>query len=316
MTRGGHLMIKSRLEAKSLRVWLTCIFIVLCIAVGAFAVIGFIGEEMTYSYLPFLDFGLVLEGSVMGYELPAVITENFSFACSLAAVMAIVGLLFHIVYVIVLNHYRAQRRRARRILKKKGYCREYFEILERKHKKFSGRALAPKNDLLLAKEYCDGRKYDSAFAILRDIDLDGFDSKMAASYYNLYARLFVLTGDAESARSTLKMGESFIKRYSRDSGIRLTKALIKYAEGDYDNAKKRFENLLNCKPIETRVWAGLYLGLIYLRLHKKELAKKLAVTLSGYKKTPRQSEDMLKLLKKIEAAYALEEQEALEAANK
>ncbi len=302
-------MIKARLEARALRIWLICIGIVAVMALAACAVVGFVAESKLYELIPFLNFDLVIEGEIFGWTLPAAITDNFSFACSLAAIIAAFWLLLHVIYVLVLCILRGQRSKAARRLRKNGYSKDYYDILESKHRKLEGTSLAARNDLLLAKEYIDGRRYDSAFAVLRDINIEDFDAKMAAKYYTLYAKLFVMTGDVSGARKTLEMGETYLKKFAADPEIRLTKALIKYAEGDYESARKRLENLLTCKPVETRVWVGLYLGLVYLRLHKKELAKKLVVTLSGYKKTPRQSEDMLKLLKKIEQAYTLEEQE-------
>ncbi len=302
-------MINAKKEAKALRIWLTCAVIFICLCLVAAKFLGIYTEQMVYDLLPFLDFNLKLEGELFGWQIPAIVTENFSFAVSLACIMLAVVLLALIIYWIVLGALKAQRRSAKRVLRKYGYCKEYFDMLERKRLKLSGTSLSAENDLLLAKEYCDGRCYDNAFAVLRDIDLDGFDSKLAAGYYNLYARLFVLTGDTESAKATLNLGESFTSKLKNKSEVILTESLLKYAEGDYAQAKTGFKLLLQCKPIETRVWAGMYLGLIYLRQHKKEHARKIAVALGNYKKTPRQSEDMLKLLKKIEAAYAIEAEE-------
>ena len=302
-------MIKSRLEARSLRIWLTCAVLFLSAALIAARLIGFYTEETFYKWLPFLDFKLVLSGTVFGKEIPEFITKNFSFACSLACVIAVIALSAHLIYVVVLNVYRAQRRRAAKVLKKSGYSKEYFDLIEKKRRKLSGTSLGAKNDLCAAKAYCDGRRYEDAFTVLRDIDLDRFDSKMAAQYYNLYTYLFLLTGDVESAKSTVSLGEPFCSKYPDRSEQKLTAALLKYAEKDYYGAKEGFEELLSCKPIEVRVWAGLYLGLVYLRLRKKEAVRKLVGTLSKYKKTPRQSEDMIKLLKKLEMAYALEEEE-------
>lgn len=302
-------MIKAKKEAKSLRIWLTCTVVFLCLCLVGARVLGVYTEQTVYDLLPFLEFNFAPSGTIYGWEIPSFITENFSFALSLACIMGAVILLAIIIYRIVLCGLKAQRRRAKRVLRKNGYCKEYFDLLEKKRIKLSGSSLSAENDLLLAKEYCDGRCYDSAFAVLRDIDLEGFDSKMAARYYNLYAHLFVLTGDLDGARATLSLGEAFINRVKNNSDIKLTEALLKYAEGNYDEAKSGFEALLKCKPYETRVWAGMYLALIYLRQHKKEHARKLAVSLGEYKKTPRQSEDMLKLLKKIEAAYAIEAEE-------
>lgn len=302
-------MIKSRLEARTLRIWLTCIVIFAAAVLITARLIGFYSEETLYMLFPFLDFRLSIEGTLFGRELPPLVTENFSFACSLLCVIAAIALAAHLIYVIVLNVYRSQRRKAAKVLKKTGYSKEYYELLEKKRRKLSGTSLSAKNDLCVAKAYCDGRRYDDAFSILRDIDLDRFDSKSAAQYYNLYIYLFLLTGDVESARSTVKLGQPFCSKYPDMPEQKLTAALLKYADGNYEEAKDGFKELLKCKTIEVRVWAGLYLGLVYLRLQKKERARKLMGVLGKYKKTPRQSEDMLKLLKKLETAYALEAEE-------
>ena len=302
-------MINAKKEAKALRIWLTCMVVFICLCLAGTKLLGIYTSQTVYDIFPFLNFNLKLEGEIFGWQIPAVITDNFSFIVSLLCIMLAVVLLALIIYWIVLGALKAQRKRAKKVLRKYGYCKEYFDLLERKRLKLSGTLLSAENDLLLAKEYCDGRCYDNAFAVLRDIDLDGFDTKLAADYYNLYARLFVLTGDISSAKATLELGQSFTSKIKNRSEVKLTEALLKYAEGDYSSAKAGFKELLECKPIETRVWAGMYLGLIYLRQHKKEHARKLAVALGNYKKTPRQSEDMLKLLKKIEAAYAIEAEE-------
>lgn len=302
-------MIKSRLEARKLRIWLLCLVLVVSAALIAACLIGFITDETVYGIFPFLNFDLTVSGTFIGKELPSWFTDNFSFACTVAVIILFIALIAHLIYVTVLNIFRLQRKKAANVLKKTGYSKEYFDLLENKRRKLSGSSLSARNDLCCAKAYCDGRRYDDAFAVLRDIDLDRFDSKLAARYYVLYTYLFLLTGDIESAKSTVALGEPFSSKFPDMPEKRLTNALLKYAEKDYYGAKDGFEEMLDCKPIEARVWAGLYLGLVYLRLGKKELARKLVGTLGKYKKTPRQSEDMIKLLKKIETAYALEAEE-------
>lgn len=302
-------MIKSRLEARSLKNWLLCIVLFLAAALIAAAAIGLISEQMIYNWFPILNFNLHISGTFMGKNLPPVIVDNFSFACSLACIIAFFAVVALLIYVIVLFIFWLQRRRAAKVLKKSGYSKEYYDLIEDKRRQLSGTSLGARNDLCAAKAYCDGRRYDDAFAVLRDIDLDRFDPKLAARYYTLYTYLFLLTGDIDSAKSTVSLGSSFVSRYPDMPEKLLCDALLKYAEKDFYGAKKGFEEMLDCKPIEARVWAGLYLGLVYLRLGKKELARKLVGTLGKYKKTPRQSEDMIKLIKKIETAYALEAEE-------
>lgn len=307
-------MIKSRLEARALRIWLFCIVLFISAAIIGAWLIGFYSADKVYDLFPFLNFKLNVSGSVFGIGVPAWLSENFSFLCSLICVIGAISLAAHLIYVIVLNILRLQRKKAAKTLKRTGYSKEYFDLLENKRRHLSGSSLGALNDLCVAKAYCEGRRYDDAFAVLRDIDLDRFDSKMAARYYNLYTYLFLLTGDISSAKSTVALGEPFCAKYPDMPEYKLNTALIKYADKDFYAAKAAFEELLDCRNVEVRVWAALYLGLVYLRLRKKELARKLVGTLGKYKKSPRQSEDMIKLLKKIETAYALEEQEKEEAA--
>ncbi len=298
-------MIKARLEAKNLRIWLTCIAVFICGIIICAPLLGLINDDMLYRVAPFLDFGL----TVSGEGLPTWFADNFSFIVSLICLCAAVCLAFHIAYVIVLNVYRYQRRRAAKALKKSGYSKEYYDILEDKRRKLKKSVFASTNDLCLAKEYCDGRRYESAFEILRNINIDDFDLKDATRYYALYSYIFTLTGDIKNARFALELDEPFIEKQKGCVEADFAKALLAYAEHNFDDAKPTFKALLKCKNNEIRVWSGMYLGLLYLRTHNKEKARKLAVSLSGCKKTPRQSEDMLKLLKKIETAYALEAEE-------
>ena len=305
-------MISARKEAKALSVWLFCISLFVC---GAFASLPFLGlfsAKTLYKILPFLNFGITVEGSLFGWQIPEFVTENFSFWVSMACIMAAFCLLMHFIYVIVLSALRSQRKKAKKALKKYGYGKEYFYRIEKKRKQLAGKSLAAKNDLLAAKEYCDGRDYETALSILRDIDIEEFDSKDAQDYYTIYAYAFVLTGNFENAKQTLALGEKFFSKKKAMPWASLVNAIICYAEKNYDKAKDGFKSLLVSKNLEVRVWAGMYLSLLYLRQHRKERAKNLATELANYRKTPRQSEDMLKLLNKIEAAYVFAEQEEAE----
>lgn len=301
-------MIKARLEAKNLRIWLTCIALFLCGIIICAPFLGLINGDMLYKALPFLDFGLAIHGE----GLPAWLVDNFSFAVSIICICAAVCLVFHFIYVIVLNVLRGQRRHAAKVLRKTGYSKDYFDILEDKRRRISKSVFASTNDLCLAKEYCDGRRYESAFEILRNINIDDFDLKDATRYYALYSYIFTLTGDLKNARFALELDEPFIEKQKGSIEADFAKALLAYAEHNFDEAKSGFKALLKCRNDEISVWSGMYLGLLYLRTHNKEKARKLAVSLSGCKKTPRQSEDLLKLLKKIETAYALEAEEEAE----
>ena len=303
-------MIKARLEAKNLRICLTCITIFIWGVIICAPFLGLLSESLLYTIFPFLNFGLTISGTVFGYEIPAALSENFSFALSIACVMAAIGLAIHLIYVIVLNFLRGQRRKAKRILRKSGYSREYFELLEKKREHLAGSSLEPTNDLCIAKEYCDGRMYDRALEVLRDVNIDDFDLGDAIRYYSLYAYIFALTGDLKNVEFALELAEPFIEKNKGSMEADLVRGIYSYAKLDFDGAKNILNALLKTGSVEIKVWAGMYLGLIYLRTFEKEKARKVAVLISGYKKTPRQSEDMLKLLKKIEAAYAAEAQEA------
>lgn len=305
-------MIKARLEAKNIAIWLFCIALFICAALVCLPFLGLLDDTLLYKYLPFLDFGLSISGSIFGRELPAAVTDNFNFVVSMLCLVGAVALLMHIIYVIILNIYRGQRRKAAKILKNEGYTQQYFDLIERKRKQLAGKNISCTNDLCAVCEYCDGRRYESAFEILRNINVDEFDLKDATVYYALYAYVFILTGDLKNARFALELGEPFVEKRHGSVENDFAKALLMYAEHDFEGAKAGFKELLSSKNSKLKVWSGMYLGLIYLRLHKKDRARKLAVSLSDMKKTPRQSEDMLKLLKKIETAYAIEAEEAVE----
>lgn len=305
-------MIKARLEIKSLRIWLICITLFLWGAVICAPFLGLLNDRILYDIFPFLNFGLEISGNVFGREIPAAVRDYFSFSVSLLCVIAAIGLFSHIIYVAILNILKNQRRRAEKTLRKEGYSRSYFELLERKSSQLKGTSLAPKNDLCLAKEYCDGRRYDNALEVLRSVDIDSFDVKDALRYYSLYSYIFVLTGSLNNARFSLDLGAPFAEKVKDRSEYDFVSSLLMYAEHNYDGALEGFGSILLSKNIEMRIWAGMYMGLIYLRKHQKEDARSIVVGLSKYKKTARQSEDMLKLLKKIETAYALEDAEDAE----
>lgn len=302
-------MIKARLEAKPFRIFLVCMSLFLSAIIICAPILRLVNDEMLYSVFPFLNFGLSVSGSIFGWEIPAVVSNNFSFAVSIASIVAALWIFVHIIYVIYLNILRGQRSKAAKVLRKTGYSAEYFEILERKHAKLSRSSFSEENMLCLAKQYCDGRRYESAFELLKNADIEGFSVNDAVRYYALYAYVFILMGDLKNVEFALELAEPFVEKCRDRTEFDFVKALYLYAKHDFDGAKNGFKPLCSCKNREIKVWAGMYLALIYLRLHNKEKARKLAVTLSGYKKTPRQSEDMLKLLKKIETAYMLESKE-------
>ncbi len=307
-------MIKTRTEIKNFKIWMICLTLFLWALLLASPFLGLLDDSLLYSIFPFLDFGLVIEGTIAGYEIPQFVKDNFSFGLSLACVMLAIAVVVLVVYLVVKCILASQRSKAKKVLRKTGYSAEYFSLLERKKKHLKGSYLEAVNDLCLAKEYGDGRRYDAALDILRNVDIDKFKVKDAAHYYSLYAYIFILTGNLENAGFAIDLGVPFAEKAKDKSEMEFVSALLMYAQKDYEGAESGFISLLKSHNSEIRVWAGMYLGLIYLRQHKNDNARKTVVALSKLKKTPRQSEDILKLLKKIETAYALEEEERKEEA--
>ena len=305
-------MIDTRTEIKNFKIWMICLTLFLWALLLAAPFLGLLDDSLLYSIFPFLNFGLVIDGTIGGNEIPEFIKDNFSFGVSLACIMAVIAVVVLVVYLVVRCVLASQRSKARKILRKTGYSAEYFDFLERKKKHLKGGHLEAVNDLCLAKEYGDGRRYDAALEILRNVDIDKFKVKDAAKYYSLYAYIFVLIGNLENAGFAIDLGVPFAEKLKNKTDMDFVSALLLYAQKDYDGAEEGFLPLLKSRNTEIRVWSGMYLGLIYLRKHKNDSARKTVVALSRYKKTPRQSEDILKLLKKIETAYALEEQERQE----
>ncbi len=305
-------MLRTRTEIKKFKMWMICLTLFLWALLIASPFLGLLDETVLYSLFPFLNFGLMIEGTIAGNEIPQFIKDNFSFSVSLFCVMVAIALIVFIIYMIVKCVLASQRSKAKKVLRKTGYSAEYFALLEKKKKHLKGSYLEAVNDLCLAKEYSDGRRYDSALELLRNVDIDKFKVRDAAHYYSLYAYIFILTGNLENAGFAIDLGVPFAEKVKDKSEMEFVSALLLYAQKDYDGAEEVFKPLLKSKNNEIRVWSGMYLGLIFLRKHKNENARKTVVALSKFKKTPRQSEDILKLLKKIETAYALEEEERQE----
>ncbi|MCD8005775.1 MAG: hypothetical protein LUF29_02195 [Oscillospiraceae bacterium] len=308
-------MIKTRTEIKNFKIWMICLTLFFWALLIATPFLGLLDDSLLYSMFPFLNFGLVIEGTIAGNELPQFVKENFSFGVSLLCVMLAIALIVLLVYLIVKCILASQRSKAKKVLRKTGYSAEYFALLEKKKKHLRGSYLEAVNDLCLAKEYSDGRRYDTALELLRNVDIDKFKVRDAAHYYALYAYIFILTGNLENAGFAIDLGVPFAEKIKDSSEMDFVSALLLYAQKDYEGAENSFKPLLRSRNNEIRVWAGMYLGLIFLRQHKNENARKTVVALSKFKKTPRQSEDILKLLKKIETAYALEEEERKEEAS-
>lgn len=305
-------MLRTRTEIKKFKMWMICLTLFLWALLIVSPFLGLLDETVLYSLFPFLNFGLMIEGTIAGNEIPQFVKDNFSFSVSLLCVMVAIALIIFIIYMIVRYVLASQRSKARKVLRKTGYSAEYFALLEKKKRHLKGSYLEAVNDLCLAKEYSDGRRYDSALELLRNVDIDKFKVRDAAHYYSLYAYIFILTGNLENASFAIDLGVPFAEKVKDKSEMEFVSALLLYAQKDYDGAEEGFKPLLKSKNNEIRVWSGMYLGLIFLRKHKNENARKTVVALSKFKKTPRQSEDILKLLKKIETAYALEEEERQE----
>lgn len=140
-------MIKARLEAKNIAIWLFLIALFICAALICLPFLGLLSENELYRYLPFLNFGLGISGSIFGRELPAVIIDNFNFGVSMLCLVSAVALFIHIIYVVILNIYRAQRRRAAKVLKSEGYSQQYFDLIERKRRQLAGKSISCTNDL-------------------------------------------------------------------------------------------------------------------------------------------------------------------------
>ncbi len=305
-------MIRTRTEIKNFKIWMICLTLFLWALLLAAPFLGLLDDSMLYSMFPFLNFGLVITVTIAGNELPQFITDNFSFGLSLACVMIAIALVVLVVYLFVKLILSSQRSKAKKVLRKTGYSAEYFALLEKKKKHLKGSYLEAVNDLCLAKEYGDGRRYDSALELLRNVDIDKFKVRDAAHYYALYAYIFILTGNLQNASFAIDLGVPFAEKAKDKSEMEFVSALLLYAQKDYEGAEKGFRPLIKSHNNEIRVWSGMYLGLIFLRQHKNDNARKTVVALSKFRKTPRQSEDILKLLKKIETAYALEEEERQE----
>ncbi len=251
----------------------------------------------------------ILAAGVGIYYLGLVDLSDYNLLPLFGLYAVVVSASAFVVWLIVLILKSARRGRVKHVLSQNGYSAEFFERAEKYAKRPKSGVLYAKKRLWLAESYIDGRRYESAHSVLKDIDLTSFNTETAAKYYLTYAYLFLITGDFDGAEATLKMGKPFTDKLAKNrykyAQTYLVNGIMKYARGNYEKAEKSFDRAISSGNRNVEITALLYKGLVCLRLGRKDDAKDIVVKLGNMKKTHRQSEDLLKLIKKVEKAYTI-----------
>lgn len=240
-------------------------------------------------------------------------TQRGIFLVSDFSIAFVVALLGFVVIEAVLAIVRMKNKSSlEKLLAKKGYCDEYFLRLRKNAEGKKGRKKISRL-LLLAGELCDGERFEEAVEVMKGIDVRGENAFVLGEYYNAYMYILVMKGDLENAELAFNAGKEYIayimKKKSCAAAVNHTLGVYEYAKGDYRKAEEHFK-LARKKALSLLVSnsCDMYLSLIYLKTDRRELAKSLTGKIIPYVKNPRQKQDMVFLMRKIEKAYGLYEE--------
>lgn len=214
-----------------------------------------------------------------------------------------------VIVVLILEHYRMSTISGIRF--REGYSERYYTILRKKlalRKRRKTSALG--NTVFYASELANGRHYDEAFAELEKISPETLSDEELAYYFNALIYFSLLCGNTEQAERYYAVSADCLERYKHKKAtggaILRTLAVLEYARGNFTAAESQLSYVkYNAKSRGIQITCDLYLGLIYLHTGRREHAKHAALEALPQVTTPRQKEDLAKLMKLVERAYSL-----------
>lgn len=197
------------------------------------------------------------------------------------------------------NDYRLEM-----FLNKHGYTEEYYRRLRKKADRKRG---SKKVDamLVLATELSSGGYFDEAVQTMKNIELKYVSRDMLGEYYNAYMYILVVNGDVKNAEIAYNAGSEYIEKNSKRriyaGMVYHTLGIYEYAKGNYTQAEEHF-NMAVKKAVTqfTENAAMMFLGLVYLKTDRVQLARSAAARVARYVINPRQKQDLEKLMKLVE----------------
>lgn len=245
---------------------------------------------------------IIYRREVLPYQLIDMCIIGFVIGISVYALLKIVSRLLAV----------NKRSKKERYLEINGYCEEYFNRIKKSLSKKRGDKKTVKQ-LYLARELCDGRLFDEALEVIEEIKIKEACEEVLYDYYTVYFYLLVMRGEIENAEVLYNAGKEYIS--STPLGW-FSKGVFYYAKENYEEAEDCLELCMKkAKNSFTKHISRLFMGLVYVKTDRKELAKKEASQLAVVISNPVLKSDLKKLMLIIEREYGFERRTETEASD-
>ncbi len=250
---------------------------------------------------------------IAGFALGSMI---FGFAGSFQISVTLFVLSFGISYVILGIRtvvccviLRKNINKALAVRNEKGYCDEYYSLLEKQcHKgNYKKRFYSL---ITYAGELADGERLEQAREVVGHIDTSRADRRMVAEYANAFIYICLMSGKYELANIIARGGQNILEEYAEkrcDGGnINHTLGVLEYVFGNLSKAESLFLRAKSqARQLYSKNACDMYLALIYLKTDRKEYAKSIVSGLINNIENPRQAQDVKKLMSLVEDAYGI-----------
>ncbi|MFT3951528.1 MAG: hypothetical protein QM689_06205 [Oscillospiraceae bacterium] len=242
--------------------------------------------------------------------------ENPNWIWTLELIFVAALLLFAVV-INLLNFYQKKKlarffARLEGEVTQNGYSDAYYQICREQY----AIATKPLHKALYQIAYADrlaeGQRYDDAFAAFDSVDLSQLPPRYCALFFNDRLWITLQAGRVDEAQRLYAISREILSKPQPGTvgiSIRHTLAVFELHRGNYAFAESELLAVKYATPVTNEtlhMHCNLYLGLIYLRTNRKEYAREIAQQTIPLVRTPRDKDDLAKLLKLVDAAYVQE----------
>lgn len=228
------------------------------------------------------------------------------------------GITFTLLITICIICLSVRSRRSLRVSRKaftEGYTDDVIEYYQKLADRAKNTDAKIEAQLMLASCYAEALRYDDAFSVLHDVELESVDSDVTrAAYFNTAVYIYLMADDFATAEKLYVSGKALLDKYclSERRGefaaeISHTMAVMEYARGNIYKAEAMLHEIQEASHSDRILSAcGIYLIMIYLATDRTEEAKVTAENIFPLISCRRDKEALLRLMHCIENAYGIQ----------
>lgn len=217
------------------------------------------------------------------------------------------------VLIIVLIYTEALNSKVRRIMSEQGVTPQLLALLKKRADTAKKASVKNHRKLILASYLTDGGYFPQCFDILREIRPETLSKRSCEEYFNIWVYAKLMEGDITAAEAIYnKYRPVFDRARLRDGNMPVlhTIGVLEYAKGNYTQAETILVQAKNsASSKQGKCECNLYLGLCYLKTGRPQYAKAAAAEAAKQASTFYQRENLVKLMKLTEKAYAVQSEE-------